>query len=514
LKQTILSLMFAALMPLGGAIAQSQQQAPPPPIPPGVERANPTAQQPPEAARPVTPGAPAPARVPSIAPGRMPQPTHATAAPSNAALPTVVTPLPVVSGTPTTLTLGDALARALTVNNAVERSRAEIGVQQANQDYMFSQVMPRITTSGSLVRNSTEVEFGNGSDARTILPRNDWNYRVVLSQPIYAGNRERRAFEQAKLGVRNAEQQVRGTEDQVLLRVASNYLALVDAEGRIELERRNIELATKRREQATAFYQAGESTKVDVLRAETAIKASERMLALAQLNREQAASQLRVDLDLDTPIAAVRPEHGLPPVLDQTELEKRATESRPDITLAQNNLTIAQLEVRKQRGFWLPTLTFDGGLVEQKSTFPAGNYSYGALRFNIPLLQSGEVNARVAGAKQRELEAKLDLDSMKLNAREDVRKALVDLRSAETSLGLAREQFAAAEAEYNQSFELYRAQEATALDLSEAETSLADARRAVAEETLNRDLAELRVWYAAGAIKEAVAKTASNGVNQ
>ena len=28
------------------------------------------------------------------------------------------------------------------------------------------------------------------------------------------------------------------------------------------------------------------------------------------------------------------------------------------------------------------------------------------------------------------------------------------------------------------------------------------ARRAVAEETLNRDLAELRVWYAAGAIKE------------
>jgi hypothetical protein len=36
---------------------------------------------------------------------------------------------------------------------------------------------------------------------------------------------------------------------------------------------------------------------------------------------------------------------------------------------------------------------------------------------------------------------------------------------------------------------------------------LADARRAVAEETLNRDLAELRVWYAAGAIKEALGVT-------
>src|SRR6185436_9846938 len=87
---------------------------------------------------------------------------------------------------------------------------------------------------------------------------------------------------------------------------------------------------------------------------------------------------------------------------------------------------------------------------------------------------------------------------------EDVRKALVDLRAAETSLGLAREQLAAAEAEYQQSFELYRAQEATSLDVATSEASLADARRAVAEETLNRDLAGLRVWYAAGALKEAV----------
>ena len=179
------------------------------------------------------------------------------------------------------------------------------------------------------------------------------------------------------------------------------------------------------------------------------------------------------------------------------------------IALAKNNLRIADLEVQKQRGFWYPTVTFDGGWINQKSSFPATTYSYGALRFNIPLLQSGEVEARVAGAKARQIQARLDLDTAKLNAREDVRRAIVDLRSAETSLGLAREQLAAAEAEYTQSFELYRAQEATALDLSEAETSLSEGRRAVAEETLNRDLAELRVWYAAGALKEAVAPAAA-----
>jgi outer membrane protein TolC len=117
------------------------------------------------------------------------------------------------------------------------------------------------------------------------------------------------------------------------------------------------------------------------------------------------------------------------------------------------------------------------------------------------------VFARVAGAKSQEKKAEIAVGEAKINAREDVRRALADLRSAEIGLQLAGEQLQAAQAEYEQAFELYRAQEATSLDLAASETSLADARRAVAEETLNRDLAELRVWFAAGDIKQAVGAT-------
>jgi outer membrane protein TolC len=409
-----------------------------------------------------------------------------------------------LSATAETLTLQQALARALQVNNTIERARAEINVVDQSRRQLLSAVMPRITTTGSTTRNSEEVAFGSGEDARTVLPRNDWNYRVVLSQPIYAGRREFRAYSQAKLGVENAREAERGTEDAVLLRVASNYQAVVDADARIDVEKKNIELASSRRKQAQAFYEAGEVTKVDVLRAETAIKSAQRLLAIAQQGRQTAVSALRQDLDINGDIEVTPPERTLPALPVQTELEQRAEASRPDVAAARNNLTIAGLEVKKQRGFWLPTVTFDGGWVNQKSSFPASKYSYGALRFNIPLLQSGEVEARVAQAKEREKQAQLALEDAQTGAREDVRKALIDLRTADTALGLAREQLAAAEAEYQQSFELYRAQEATSLDVSSSETALADARRAVAEETLNRDLAELRVWYAAGDIKPAL----------
>jgi outer membrane protein len=406
----------------------------------------------------------------------------------------------------TTLTFDAALARALEVNNTVEGSRQNIALASAQKDQLLSAVMPRITLTGDLTRNSLEQRFGEGEDSIAILPRNDWAYRLKIEQPVYAGRRELRAYSQAKINVENARQGTKAAEDAILLRVASSYLAVVNSDRRVEIEKRNIELAERRLKQAQAFFEAGEVTKVDIFRAETAQKAAQRMLAVASQQREHAVSQLRSDLDLDGAIEVTAPERPVAPLPSAEQLIER-TASRPDVEVAENNVRIANLEVAKQRGFWLPTVTFDGGWVAQKTPFPAASYSYGALRFTVPVFQSGEVLARVAGAKSREKQAEFDRDETKLVAREDIRRALADLHSAETSLQLANEQLQAAQAEYEQAFDLYRAQEATSLDVASSETSLADARRAVAEETLNRELAELRVWHAAGAVKEAVGVT-------
>lgn len=404
----------------------------------------------------------------------------------------------------TRLTFDGALRRALEVNNTVERSREDIATATAQKNLLLSAVLPRIDLNADLTRNSLEQRFGEGDEAISILPRNDWSYRITLQQPVYAGRRELRAYSQAKIGIDIARDAVLGTEDAVLLRVASNYLAVVNADRRVDVEKGNIELAEKRLTQAQAFFEAGEVTKVDVFRAETAQKAAQRLLAVAMQQREHAITQLRADLDLDGTIEVETPSQKLPALPSEQELLSRAMESRPDVEVAKKTLRVANLEVAKQRGYWLPTVRFEGGFVQQKTPFPTSEYAYGRLNFSVPIFQSGEVQARVAGAKSGEKDAELALEETKINAREDVRRALADLRSAETGLQLANEQLGAARAEYEQSFELYRAQEATSLDVASSEQSLADARRAVAEETLNRDLAELRVWYAAGSIKDAV----------
>lgn len=404
------------------------------------------------------------------------------------------------------LTLSAAFERALQANPSVGRARAEVGVAEAQKSYYLSAIMPKIGINGRLTRNSEEVSFsgGEGEPERTILAEDDWAYRVTLSQPLFAGNRERRAYQQAKIGILSAQEGVALAEESVLLDVAANYLGVVQGDALVDVERKNVEIAGRRREQAQAFFDAGEVTRVEILRADSDLKGAERRLTRAIQLRELAASRLRLVLNTDEPIVVTPPEIGGGVVPSESELAEMARNGRSDLAQAQNSVQIAKLEVSKQRGFALPTITFDASLNEQKAMFPSDSYSSASINFNIPIFQSGEVAARVRGAKEREKQALLALEEAERGVVEDIRRALLDLESAEKALALAREQKAAAEAEYDQMFDLYRAQEATSLDLQSSESALAEARRAEVVGILDRDLSRLGVWYATGMLKESV----------
>lgn len=410
------------------------------------------------------------------------------------------------AGAPAPLTLPEAFERALAANPSVGRARAEVGVAEAQKSFYLSAIMPKIGVNGRLTRNSDEVAFsgGEGEPERTILAEDDWAYRVTLSQPLFAGNRERRAFQQAKIGILNAHEGVELTEEGIILQVATSYLGVVQGDALIDVEKQNVDIAGRRRTLAQSFLDAGEVTKVETLRAESDVKGAERRLTRAVQLRESAASRLRLVLNIDESIVVTPPQIGGATFPSEAELVATAREHRSDLRQAVNSLQIAKLEVSKQRGFALPTITFDAALIEQKVSFPIDSYSQASINFNIPIFQSGEVSARVRGAKEREKQAMLALEEAERRVVEDIRLAMLDLDSAEKALALAREQRAAAEAEYEQMLELYKAQEATSLDLQSAESALAEARRAEVVGTLDRDLSRLGVWYAAGMLKESV----------
>jgi outer membrane protein len=426
------------------------------------------------------------------------------AAPAPPPIPATAPPQITEPGAPVALTLSDALKRALAANFGLGRSRTEIEAAQSQVDVAFTSILPKIGFRGSYTRNNKEVSFGSGSDAVTILPINDWSYRFTLSQPIYAGNRERKAIQQARLLVESDRQSLRNAEDQLILSVTADYLGVLEAEELLTVEQQNLDLARRRREQAQVFFDAGETTRVDVLRAEADIKGAERRQASAQQTREAAVGRLRLDLALEGPITVQAPGKLFPALPPEPDLKAAAEANRPELAQALANLESARLEIAKQRNARLPLVTADGAWIKQKASFPTDQYAQLTLNFSVPIFDSGEIKGRVAIAEERRHQAELAVQELRQSVREQVHQALADLRTAEANLRLATEQLAAAEAESAQATELYRAQELTSLEAQSAATSLAEARRTVANSGLDRDIAELRVWAAAGMLKKTV----------
>lgn len=399
-----------------------------------------------------------------------------------------------------TLSLQEALRLALANNTTAARQRVEIDFNRAQSRLMRTAILPSIDLYGSSTYNNEAVQFGEGEDAFEIVPKEDWNYRLALTQPLYAGGRELKAYRQSKLFVEDAKEGSRATDEQVLLQTAADYLGVVQGEALLNVEKKNLELAERRRTQASNFYEAGEVTKVDVLRAETAVKGAQRRIASASQLRESAESRLRIDLAVDHSIEVATTNLDFPSLPNEQELISRAVASRPEARRADIMRKIALLEVGKQRGRYLPTVMAEASVSGQKVDFPTDQSKALTINFAVPIFQSGEIEAQIASARERQKQAELAQDEVQRQIREAVQLSMIDLRTAETNLSLAREQLQAAEAEYEQTFELYRAQEATSLDVSTAESALAEARRAVATGEIDRDLAELRVWYSAGSI--------------
>src|SRR6185436_340085 len=142
-----------------------------------------------------------------------------------------VTPTPTTAPAGQVLTLNEAVRRALDANLTVQRSRAEVTAADLQRRTIVAAVLPKVNIAGTTTQNSEEVSFGSGSDSRVILPGTDWGYRLTFSQPIYAGFREKRALQQARLATDNARQGVLSAEDQVLTNVVADYLSVLEGES-------------------------------------------------------------------------------------------------------------------------------------------------------------------------------------------------------------------------------------------------------------------------------------------
>jgi len=426
----------------------------------------------------------------AAAQGQNPEtPRPRTAAP--AALPPSIgtflggVPTGTATAEPFTLTIVDAIRRALDHNLGVLTAEQGIGRAAGARWRALSDLLPNIAGRISETRQTINLQaFGFGSfgpafsDIPTIVgPFTVFDARVSLSQALV----DIGALKTARSEAHNVDA-ARGIYHRArnfVVHVAGNlYIQALAALSRAEAARTQQETAQTLYRQAIDLKQGGLIAGIDVLRAEVELNTQTQRATAATNDLDKAKLQLAraIGLPLGQPFALDLNIPELPdPDLTLEQAVDSAYRSRPDYQAALDHVKAAEAARDAVLGDRLPSVRVnaDYGDIGLSPADSHSTYSISGV-VNVPIFQGGRLHGRLLEAEADLRHRRSEAEDLRASIYYDVRTAFLDLQAtteqlqvagrardlAAQQLTQARDRFAAGVAS---NIEVVQAQEAVAL---------------------------------------------------
>jgi outer membrane protein len=355
-----------------------------------------------------------------------------------------------VSQAQETLTLEGAARQALASHPSIEAAEATereaaAGTRQAQSGYL-----PRLSWTESYMRSNNPVyvfgsllnqkRFGVDNFAVESLNNpdsiNNFQSLVRVEQTVYDARSTKHAVRAAKLAEELNSETRRSREADVLLQVARTYFGVALAEQGLSVAEETVEIAKADLHRAEAVFEAGMSTKADVIsvRVHLADTEQQRIQAASDATIARAAlnDALGVDLDrswsLATPLAAdFQPAAG--------SLEQYlavAVDHRPGLRAATLGEQISAAQTAVSKRSILPRVVAQGVFEADRQRFVTqggGNWLAGvSMRWDV--WQGGANRARIAASREAEIRVAAESRQAYSAAALEVRRAHADLGSA------------------------------------------------------------------------------------
>ncbi|MGE5233638.1 MAG: TolC family protein, partial [Acidobacteriota bacterium] len=262
---------------------------------------------------------------------------------------------------PLRLTLGEAIARALSDGTAAQLARLEVDRASRLEDRARSALRPRLEASLGYSNQSLNFEtFGfvfPGTDP-LVPPFYVIDARIGAAVDIVA-LAARRRVEAARHGVAVSTEERRAAENDVAAAVASLYVAVQASRAQVDETQANTELFARVEASTQRQLDAGVVTRVDLERAQMQL-ARQRDALLAARNQESRArlaflqaigAPLDAEPALTDPVLA---RQGEAMALEQALAAARAR--RPELAADAERLRAAEAELAGAKARRLPTL--------------------------------------------------------------------------------------------------------------------------------------------------------------
>jgi outer membrane protein TolC len=395
----------------------------------------------------------------------------------------------------TPLSLKDAVGMALEKHPAVEASRAgeqaaETRIRQARSGYL-----PKLNYSESWQRSNnpvfvfssllTQHQFTEQNFRIDTLNRpdalNNFQSQLIVDQVLYDAGQTGKAVWAANLSLNMAGESRRLTDMGVIMNTTRTYYGAVLAQENLKVAQESVKSAESDLQRAEAVRAAGMATDADVLSIrvhlaavqEQAIRAANDLeVARAALN-ESLGLPLDTRFDLSTRLAA-----AAPAARELGTFEKEAIQQRPEARRAELAEDLARTQIGSARANLLPQVFFRGAFEADRQRFitrGGANWAAGvSLRWN--LFNGFADQARVDEAIFMERRAQAEKQRAENGIRLEVRKAHLDLQSAEERIQVTRAAVAQAEESHRIIQNRYENGLTTVTELLRSETALLAAR--------------------------------------
>lgn len=316
---------------------------------------------------------------------------------------------------------------------------------------------PPVSTNGDRLADGSDglstPPFRSGAPP---LPREDdyHTYRasVTLNQTLF-DRASSRALDSAQSQAREAGLQLANARQSLILETAGAYYDYLSAQDALETARLELEAVRTQRRLTEHRYEEKLGTLTDVHESRARMELARVDLIDAGNNRSLARH--RLGKIIGGPVADIRglPESFDPPPLvpsDRSHWVEQALEASLEVRLARQQATTADLELKRQRSGYWPTLSLVGEssfVQDGLSAVRAGQDQIRnevSLRMRIPLFSGFGIRSQVREAHFRKFAA----DHGALNAEAAITR---DVRSAYDSLQASRRRVETLRQAYGQS---------------------------------------------------------------
>jgi outer membrane protein TolC len=344
-----------------------------------------------------------------------------------------------------------------------------------------------------------EAVFGGGTS-----PLGDdkfLRYGFTVKQLITDFGRTGSGVEAARAETRARKEETSRTRNQTVLDFVTSYVSLLQTEKSVKLAGLKVQRFESHVSDARALYEAGEVTLNDVLAAEVVLADARQKLITAADDRKLAVSRLNYlmlrPLDADTTV--VDYPYMLDPIPALAEISAWSGSARPELGILDEQIKTRKALLSSNKAQRFPSLFVSGGYEFEENPYRVHEDNWSAtVGITWDLYTGGgttaaqkqiedELSALVIQREQLKELISLEIrDSHRLllGAHERTLVAIKALTLAEESLRLQRSR--------------YTEGEATATDVTDAVTSLAEAENNHWSAVYGRLEAEARVLYAAG----------------